>query len=139
MAAAEAAGIARWAQETATAYAKVREQFGRPIGSFQSIKHLCSDMLARSELAAAAAWDAASAATAVVEGEASAEDRRQLELAAATAGAIALQDAVDNAKDCIQILGGIGFTWEHDAHLSLRRALADAGAVRRHRPSGTPG
>ena len=59
--AAEAAGIARWAQETATAYAKVREQFGRPIGSFQSIKHLCSDLLARSELAAAAAWDAASA------------------------------------------------------------------------------
>jgi 3-oxochol-4-en-24-oyl-CoA dehydrogenase len=124
VAAAEAAGIARWAQETATAYAKVREQFGRPIGSFQSIKHLCSDMLARSELAAAAAWDAASAASAVVSGEASAGDRAQLELAAATAGAIALQDAVANAKDCIQILGGIGFTWEHDAHLSLRRALA---------------
>ncbi len=124
VAAAEAAGIARWAQETATAYAKVREQFGRPIGSFQSIKHLCADMLARSELAAAAAWDAAAAASEVVGGEASDEDRAQLELAAATAGAIALQDAVANAKDCIQILGGIGFTWEHDAHLSLRRAMA---------------
>ncbi len=124
VAAAEAAGIARWAQETATAYAKVREQFGRPIGSFQSIKHLCADMLARSELAAAAAWDAASAASAIVSGEASEGDRAQLELAAATAGAIALQDAVANAKDCIQVLGGIGFTWEHDAHLSLRRAMA---------------
>ena len=124
VAAAEAAGIARWAQETATAYAKVREQFGRPIGSFQSIKHLCADMLARSELAAAAAWDAAAAASEVVSGEASDSDRAQLELAAATAGAIALQDAVANAKDCIQILGGIGFTWEHDAHLSLRRAMA---------------
>ncbi|HEX4015286.1 MAG TPA: acyl-CoA dehydrogenase [Frankiaceae bacterium] len=124
VAAAEAAGIARWAQETATAYAKVREQFGRPIGSFQSIKHLCADMLARSELAAAAAWDAAAAASEVVSGEASSSDRAQLELAAATAGAVALQDAVGNAKDCIQILGGIGFTWEHDAHLSLRRAMA---------------
>jgi hypothetical protein len=124
VAAAEAAGIARWAQETATAYAKVREQFGRPIGSFQSIKHLCADMLARSELAAAAAWDAAAAASAVVSGEASAGDRTQFELAAATAGAVSLQGAVANAKDCIQILGGIGFTWEHDAHLSLRRAMA---------------
>ncbi len=122
--AAEAAGIARWAQETATAYAKVREQFGRPIGSFQSIKHLCSDLLARSELAAAAAWDAASAATTYLEGGLDAEDRRQFAVAAATAGAVSLQDAVVNAKDCIQILGGIGFTWEHDAHLSLRRSLA---------------
>ena len=124
VAAAEAAGIARWAQETATAYAKVREQFGRPIGSFQSIKHLCADMLARSELAAAAAWDAAVAAGDVVSGENSPDERRQLELAAATAGAVAVQGAVDNAKDCIQIHGGIGFTWEHDAHLSLRRAMA---------------
>ncbi len=123
VAAAEAAGIARWAQETATAYAKVREQFGRPIGSFQSIKHLCSDLLARSELAAAAAWDSASAATTFLEGG-TADERRQLAVAAATAGAIAVQDAVANAKDCIQILGGIGFTWEHDAHLSLRRAMA---------------
>jgi hypothetical protein len=122
VAAAEAAGIARWSQETATAYAKVREQFGRAIGSFQSIKHLCSDMLARSELAAAAAWDAAVAAADVVEGEASDGDRRQLELAAATAGAVALQNAVANAKDCIQIHGGIGFTWEHDAHLYFKRA-----------------
>jgi alkylation response protein AidB-like acyl-CoA dehydrogenase len=125
VAAADAAGIARWAQQTATAYAKVREQFGRPIGSFQSIKHLCSDMLARSELAAAAAWDAASAATSFLEGgPRAAGERGQLAVAAAAAGAVALEAAVANAKDCIQILGGIGFTWEHDAHLALRRALA---------------
>jgi alkylation response protein AidB-like acyl-CoA dehydrogenase len=124
VAAAESAGIAAWAQETATAYAKVREQFGRAIGSFQSIKHLCADMLARSELAAAAAWDAASAASSYLEGENLEDERRQLAVAAASAGAIALQDAVENAQDCIQILGGIGFTWEHDAHLSLRRAMA---------------
>ena len=124
IAAAEGAGIARWAQETATAYAKVREQFGRPIGSFQSIKHLCADMLQRSELAAAAAWDAASAASSYLEGENPEEERLQLAVAAASAGAVAVQDAVHNAQDCIQILGGIGFTWEHDAHLSLRRAMA---------------
>ena len=122
MAGAEAAGIARWAQETAMEYAKVRVQFGRAIGSFQSIKHLCADMLARSEMAGAAAWDAAGAATAYLRlGDD--ESRRQLAVAAGAAGVVALENAVLNAKDCIQVLGGIGMTWEHDAHLSLRRAL----------------
>ena len=122
VAAAEAAGISRWALETATAYAKVREQFGRPIGSFQAIKHLCADMLARSEMAAAAAWDVAAAATVYLR-EADEVTRRQLGLAASAAGAVALEEAVINSKDCIQVLGGIGMTWEHDAHLSLRRAM----------------
>ena len=72
-------------------------------------------MACRAERAAALAWDAARAAD-----EAPAEHP----LAAAAAAALALDDAVDNAKDCIQVLGGIGFTWEHDAHLYLRRALA---------------
>ena len=107
--AAEAAGVARWCLDTAVAYAKVREQFDRPIGSFQAIKHLCADMLCRAEQAAALAWDAA----------------RAPDLSAAAAAALALDAAVDNAKDCVQILGGIGFTWEHDAHLYLRRALAN--------------
>jgi 3-oxochol-4-en-24-oyl-CoA dehydrogenase len=114
LACAEAAGVAAWCLRTAVEYAKVREQFGRPIGSFQAIKHLCAEMLGRAELAAAVAWDAAE----------SADETGQHELAAAVAAAIALDAAVDNAKDCIQILGGIGFTWEHDAHLYLRRALA---------------
>ncbi len=113
--AAEAAGVAAWCRATAADYARTRYQFGRPIGSFQAVKHLCATMACRAERAAALAWDAARAAD-----EAPAEHP----LAAAAAAALALDDAVDNAKDCIQVLGGIGFTWEHDAHLYLRRALA---------------
>ena len=108
--AAEAAGIAQWCLDTAVAYAKIREQFDRPIGSFQAIKHLCAEMLCRAEQAAALAWDAA---------------RAPDSLSAPAAAALALDAAVDNAKDCVQVLGGIGFTWEHDAHLYLRRALAN--------------
>jgi alkylation response protein AidB-like acyl-CoA dehydrogenase len=115
LAAAEASGVATWCSQTATEYARTRQQFGRPIGSFQAIKHLCAQMLCRAELATAAAWDAACAAD---------QGAEQLSLAAAAAAAVALDAAVDNAKDCIQVLGGIGFTWEHDAHLYLRRALS---------------
>jgi alkylation response protein AidB-like acyl-CoA dehydrogenase len=111
---AEAAGIARWALDTAVAYAKVREQFGKPIGSFQAIKHMCAEMLCRAEQVAVAAADAAHAA---VEG-----DDDQLSIAAAIAAGIAIDAVKANAKDCIQVLGGIGITWEHDAHLYLRRA-----------------
>ena len=114
LAAAEAAGVARWCLSTAVDYAKVREQFGAPIGKFQAIKHLCAEMLCRAEQAAVVAWDAAE----------STGDREQHPVAAAVAAAIALDAAVENAKDAIQILGGIGYTWEHDAHLYLRRALA---------------
>jgi 3-oxochol-4-en-24-oyl-CoA dehydrogenase len=111
---AEAAGITRWALDTAVAYAKVREQFGKPIGSFQAIKHLCAEMLCRTEQVAVAAADAARAAQ---DG-----DPRQLAIAAAIAAGVAIEAAKANAKDCIQVLGGIGITWEHDAHLYLRRA-----------------
>jgi len=112
--AAEAAGLARWTLQTATEYAKVREQFGKPIGSFQAIKHMCAEMLLRSEQASVAAADAARAAGDV--------DPRQFSIAAAVAAAIGIEAATANAKDCIQVLGGIGITWEHDAHLYLRRA-----------------
>ncbi|MGW1707125.1 acyl-CoA dehydrogenase [Streptomyces sp. NPDC002206] len=112
--AAEACGTAAWALDTAVAYAKVREQFGRPIGQFQGIKHLCADMLVRVEQARALVWDAARAADEAPETRA---------LVAALAAGTALDAAYSCAKDCIQILGGIGFTWEHDAHLHLRRAL----------------
>jgi alkylation response protein AidB-like acyl-CoA dehydrogenase len=114
--AAEAAGIARYALTTATEYAKVREQFGRPIGSFQAVKHMCAEMLLRSEQAAVTASDAARAA--------SDADHAQLSIAAAVAASTCIDAAIRNAKDCIQVLGGIGFTWEHDAHLYLRRAYA---------------
>ncbi len=112
--AAEAAGLARWALQTATEYAKVREQFGKPIGSFQAIKHMCAEMLLRSEQASVAAADAARAV--------SEADERQLSIAVAVAAAAGIDAAKANAKDCIQVLGGIGITWEHDAHLYLRRA-----------------
>jgi len=111
----EAAAVAGYCCRTAAQYACLRHQFGRPIGSFQAVKHLCAGMLCRSERATVLAWDAARAAD---------EAPDEHPLAAAAAAALALDAAVDNAKDCIQVLGGIGFTWEHDAHLYLRRALA---------------
>ena len=113
--AAEAVGIAQWCTDTASEYAKVRVQFGRPIGQFQGVKHRCADMLARTELARAATWDAARAAD--DPGSAGAD------LAVAAGAALALEAAFANAKDCVQTLGGIGFTWEHDAHIYLRRAM----------------
>lgn len=118
IAAAEAAGLARWALRTAVDYAKVREQFGKPIGSFQAIKHLCAEMLLRTEQSAVAAADAATAADA--------GDDPQLSIAAAVAAATGIEAAEANVKACIQVLGGIGITWEHDAHLYLRRALGIA-------------
>jgi len=113
--AAEAAGIAGWCLQTATEYAKVREQFGRKIGEFQAVKHMCAGMLCRAELIRAVAADAAGAVDA---------GSAELPLAAAIAMTISLDAVVETAKDCIQVLGGIGFTWEHDAHFYLRRAVA---------------
>jgi alkylation response protein AidB-like acyl-CoA dehydrogenase len=113
--AAEAAGGARATLDAAVAYAKVREQFGRTIGSFQAIKHHLADMLVRSELAVAAAWDAARVAPGA---------DGQADLAAAVAARVAIGAYLDNARMNIQVHGGIGFTWEHDAHLYLRRATA---------------
>ncbi|CAN5415967.1 acyl-CoA dehydrogenase [soil metagenome] len=115
-AAAEAAGIARWFLATAVDYARVREQFGQKIGAFQAIKHLCAQMLETAEAATAVAWDVASAATG--------DDSAQWAFAADVAQAVAFDAAVENAKTCIQVLGGIGVTFEHDAHLYLRRALS---------------
>ncbi|MCU1463660.1 MAG: acyl-CoA dehydrogenase [Acidimicrobiales bacterium] len=127
LASAEAAGVARWCVTTAADHARTREQFGRPIGQFQAVKHRCADMLVAAELARAAAWDAA---------HAQAEDEPGATLAVAAATAIALDAAVECAKGCIQVLGGLGYTWEHDAHLYLRRAVATRqmlGGARRWR------
>ncbi|MFE2973714.1 acyl-CoA dehydrogenase [Streptomyces sp. NPDC059258] len=114
--AADACGTAARSLRTAVEHAAVREQFGRPIGAFQAVKHLCADMLVRLEQARALTWDAARAA----DEETGAEART---LTAALAAATAPEAAHSCAKDAIQILGGIGFTWEHDAHLQLRRAV----------------
>ncbi|MGV0781833.1 acyl-CoA dehydrogenase family protein [Mycolicibacterium sp. XJ775] len=119
--AAEAAGLARWTLQTATEYAKVREQFGKPIGSFQAVKHMCAEMLLRSEQISVSAADAARAV--------SEADDSQLSIAAAVAAAAGIDAAEANAKDCIQVLGGIGITWEHEAHLYLRRAYGISHAL----------
>ncbi|MCX5197006.1 acyl-CoA dehydrogenase family protein [Streptomyces sp. NBC_00249] len=116
--AADACGTAAWAVHTAAEYAKTREQFGRPIGQFQGVKHLCADMLVRLEQARALAWDAANSAD-----PAAGESPEARSLVAALAAGAALDASYSCAKDCVQILGGIGFTWEHDAHIHLRRAL----------------
>jgi hypothetical protein len=113
--AAEATGVAGECTEQAAAYAKVRVQFGRPIATFQAVKHHCANMLVATELATAAVWDAARAST---------EGGDQFSLAAAEAAALALVAADECANLNIQVHGGIGFTWEHDAHLYLRRATA---------------
>ncbi|ROV70374.1 acyl-CoA dehydrogenase family protein, partial [Streptomyces globisporus] len=119
--AADACGTAARSLDTAVAHAAVREQFGRPVGAFQAVKHLCADMLIRLEQARALTWDAARAADEGTAGEAAGAEARAL--AAALAAATAPEAAYTCAKDAIQILGGIGFTWEHDAHLQLRRAV----------------
>jgi len=111
---AEALGIADWAVHTAAEYAKLRHQFGRPIGQFQAVKHRCARMLVAAEQAAAAVWDAARA---LADGEAGSE------FAAAAAAVLAADAAVSCVHECIQVLGGIGYTWEHDAHLYYRRAM----------------
>ncbi|GAB2834939.1 acyl-CoA dehydrogenase family protein [Streptomyces daliensis] len=93
-------------------HARARHQFGRPVGAFQAVKHLCAEMLVRAETARAAVYAAA------VTGE-----------AAETAGAKLLADeaAVRNARDCLQVHGGMGFTWESEVHLHLKRAWLRAG------------
>ena len=111
---AEALGIADWAVHTAAEYAKIRHQFGRPIGQFQAVKHRCARMLVAAEQATAAVWDAARALAGGEPGS---------DFAAAAAAVLATDAAVSCVHECIQVLGGIGYTWEHDAHLYYRRAM----------------
>jgi len=118
--AAEAAGIASECTLMASEYAKVRVQFGRPIATFQAVKHHCANMLVAAELATAAAWDA---------GRAGVGGGDQLSFTGAMAAVLAVPAAVSNANLNIQVHGGIGFTWEHDAHLFLRRAAAVAAVL----------
>jgi alkylation response protein AidB-like acyl-CoA dehydrogenase len=110
LASAEAVGGLGACTEMATAYAAAREQFGRPIGSFQSVKHHCANMLVDTELAVAATWDAGRATGA------------EADLAAAMAAGHALTAYQRVALQNVQLHGGIGYTWEHDAHLYIRRA-----------------
>ncbi|MFE3764780.1 acyl-CoA dehydrogenase family protein [Streptomyces sp. NPDC059104] len=97
--------------ELAVRYAGEREQFGQPIGAFQAVKHLCADMLVRAELARTAVYAAAVTADA---GE------------IAAAKLLADEAALRGARDCLQVHGGMGFTWEADVHLHLKRAWVRA-------------
>src|SRR5208282_5547905 len=111
--AAEAVGGAQRCLEMSVDYAKLRVQFGRPIGSFQAIKHKCADMLLEIESAKSAAYYAAWAA---------ADGSDELPLVASLAKAFCSEAYFHAAAENIQIHGGIGFTWEHDAHLYFKRA-----------------
>lgn len=117
---AEVSGVMRWCLGTAVEYSKVREQFGQPIGAFQAVKHKAANMLIDAELATAAAWDAIRASEA---------DLTQVRLASAAAVLTAIGRAVDHAVETITLLGGIGVTWEHDAHLYWRRAISIAALI----------
>ena len=108
---AEAVGVSWATLEMAVEYAKVREQFGRTIGTFQAVKHHAANMLVNAEETTAAAWDAARA-----------DDLDSAWFAAAVAASHAIRTQIFNSQNNIQLHGGIGFTWEHDAHLYLRRA-----------------
>ena len=98
-------------------HARTREQFGRPIGTFQAVKHACADMLIHAETARSTAYDATAAAV---------RGHSALPVAAAAAKAASADSYRDVAAATIQVHGGIGFTWEHDAHLYFRRAQASA-------------
>jgi alkylation response protein AidB-like acyl-CoA dehydrogenase len=116
LSAATSVGLAAAAITMATAYAQEREQFGRPIGTFQAIKHLLADSLAVSEVARAAVHSAA----VTFDEEGSEEDAW---MAVACARLLASRAAQTATRACIQVHGGMGYTWELDAHLLLKRAL----------------
>jgi alkylation response protein AidB-like acyl-CoA dehydrogenase len=132
---AEAVGLARWATDTASEYAKIREQFGRPIGQFQAIKHKCAGMIATTERATAAVWDAARAIDEAAESGRDAgtwdNESTHYEFAAAVAATLAPAAAQHCAQDCIQVHGGIGFTWEHDTNVYYRHTLGLVAAFGR--------
>ena len=125
--AAESTGVAQRTLEMAVAYAKDREQFGRPIGAYQAVSHRCAQMLLETENSRSAVYGAAWAADA---------DPDALPLSASMAKAYA-SDAGWRVPDAsIQVHGGIGFTWEHDLHFFLKRGRANAsmyGDARWHR------
>jgi alkylation response protein AidB-like acyl-CoA dehydrogenase len=114
-------GLAAGTMERAVSYAQAREQFGKPIGSFQAVKHMCADMLVAAETARAAVHAAAVTIDQPGVGD---PDR-----AAAGAGLLAGEAAIKNGKTSIQVHGGMGFTWEVPAHLFLMRARVLAQAI----------
>jgi alkylation response protein AidB-like acyl-CoA dehydrogenase len=107
-------GLASWTTDLAVEYAKQRRQFGRPIGGFQAVKHLCADMAVRTELARCSVQAAAVTVDQPGVGDA--------DVAALGAKLLADEAAITNGRSCIQVHGGMGFTWEVPAHLAYKRA-----------------
>ena len=107
-------GLATGARELAVTYAQERQQFGKPIGQFQAVKHKCADMYSREEVARAALYYAGCMMDAPEQGD--------ISRAVSGARILAAEAADHNGKDCVQVHGGMGFTWEVDAHLYLKRA-----------------
>jgi alkylation response protein AidB-like acyl-CoA dehydrogenase len=125
--ASEQVGIAQWCLETTVVYLKERRQFGRVVGGFQALKHRLADLYVLVEQARAAARYAAATA---------AEEDPDAAVAASVAQAYCSDVAVKAAEECVQLHGGIGMTWEHPAHLYLKRAKADQlafGTASEHR------
>lgn len=120
LAAALLAGIAEAARDASTVHAKTREQFGRPIGVNQAIKHRCADMAVQSEAATAQVLYSAAAIEA---------EQTDASFQAVVAHLIASRAAVENAHSTVQVHGGMGYTWEHDSHLFVKRARVWANAL----------
>ncbi|MBX7433352.1 acyl-CoA dehydrogenase [Mycobacterium sp. Y57] len=113
-------GIIRWCVDAVTAHLRTREQFGRPIGTFQALQHRAATLLVDSELATSAAWDAVRATS---------ENLVQSRIAAAGAALIAVSPAPELVLDALTMFGAIGFTWEHDLHLYWRKATSLAASI----------
>jgi alkylation response protein AidB-like acyl-CoA dehydrogenase len=127
MAAAESVGVAARVTAMAVEYAKERKQFGRAIGSYQAVSHACAQMFLETEGARSVTYWAAWALD---------HDPEEAAMAAHSAKAYASDAAVNVTRSALQVHGGIGFTWEHDLHLFLKRAEANAhayGDARWHR------
>jgi alkylation response protein AidB-like acyl-CoA dehydrogenase len=128
----EQLGLAEWCLSTTVAYLKERHQFARPVGSFQALKHRLADLwVDLTQVRAVARYAAACAA----------DGDPDLPVAASMAQAFCGPAAVRAAEECVQLHGGIGFTWEHPAHMFLKRAKADAiafGTAERHRQRLAP-
>ncbi|OBI10508.1 acyl-CoA dehydrogenase [Mycobacterium scrofulaceum] len=114
------AGIVQWCVAAVTAHLRIREQFGKVIGTFQALQHNAAMLLVSSELATAAAWDAVRAADEPID---------QHRMAAAAAAVIAIAPVPDLVLDALTMFGAIGFTWEHDLHLYWRRAISLAASI----------
>ena len=115
-----AAGAVRWCVDAVTDHLRTREQFGKPIGTFQALQHQAAMLLVNCELATSAAWDAVRAAT---------EDRVQHQIAASGAALMAVSPAPELVLDALTMFGAIGFTWEHDLHLYWRKATSLAASI----------